>query len=921
MCTNSNNDNRYSFFQLFKGKSSESDNKYKIVIPIIQRDYAQGRKSDSVEDVRTDFLQKLKEYISDPNQTSHDLDFVYGYKEPIPNSPYSKFIPLDGQQRLTTLFLLHWYLAQRTTNANDKDLFINNLSDSSKCKSLFSYETRSSATDFCDCLIQASVDWENLETVTVDKKEVPSLSSTIRNMYWFAPSWMQDPTVQSMLVMLETIHSYFDDEDYTTYLDRLLTDTNPAVTFIFMDLDDNGLTDDLYIKMNSRGKPLTPFENFKARFEQYIGDIDPALFSCSNSEMRDVIIDKNNTINNPKQYFSFNIDTKWTNLMWAYCREELTQSVSQDDIEKRLESLLDKKLANFIRVILANQLPIDLKSTPQYPANATKEDKNAIDEEDKNKKSKQHELLNILVTDNNRLYISYNTYEKNYGLSPDAINYLISAFDVLTNGQNKIATYLNNCPYYDEEEVFKFVINNPNNLTYRLRIRFHAYVKYLIKFKNHPDFSSDFLNNWMHFIYNITIPENTITDSTKDFENAIGSINNLLQKMSSPSIYDHLKSVKSVFKMDYFSDWQVQEEQIKAHLFSKSSDWNDLLLDLEKHEYLRHQIGFVLEFAGIVDYFNINYNCNWTQTDDSDFLNKVKKYGAIAKEVFGPDYENRKYASDSIFERAMLVKYPDYVKTPKSERFNLLSSCAGGNVKRDFSWRVLLRITNEKIRRSAVKEMFDYLVDENNIHDKLEDYINNNISSMTPSLVKAFSMHPQTVLFCKNGHFDILNNGCFLKRGTNPSYNDAEIYTYTLYNENNSEININDKFNIKEEHYYYARSENRPHIYWHFKYENQEYSFGIYAVAPKGDFKKYQFIIRNVHSLPTGMPKKLIGKIEQIGFQQNSAQSDYYEFMMDVNDVSGTQITDFSDTKVIEKFHEIKEKIKNSVDSLSQPIV
>jgi len=30
--------------------------------------------------------------------------------------------------------------------------------------------------------------------------------------------------------------------------------------------------EDLYIKMNSRGKPLTAFENFKARFEQDIAD-------------------------------------------------------------------------------------------------------------------------------------------------------------------------------------------------------------------------------------------------------------------------------------------------------------------------------------------------------------------------------------------------------------------------------------------------------------------------------------------------------------------------------------------------------------------------------------------------------------------------------------------------------------------------
>ena len=31
-----------------------------------------------------------------------------------------------------------------------------------------------------------------------------------------------------------------------------------------------GSDEDLYIKMNSRGKPLTPFENFKARFEHAI---------------------------------------------------------------------------------------------------------------------------------------------------------------------------------------------------------------------------------------------------------------------------------------------------------------------------------------------------------------------------------------------------------------------------------------------------------------------------------------------------------------------------------------------------------------------------------------------------------------------------------------------------------------------------
>ena len=40
------------------------------------------------------------------------------------------------------------------------------------------------------------------------------------------------------------------------------------ITFQLLKLDEFGLSDDLYIKMNARGKPLTNFETFKARFGQ-----------------------------------------------------------------------------------------------------------------------------------------------------------------------------------------------------------------------------------------------------------------------------------------------------------------------------------------------------------------------------------------------------------------------------------------------------------------------------------------------------------------------------------------------------------------------------------------------------------------------------------------------------------------------------
>ena len=87
-----------------------------IEIPLIQRDYAQGRPT--VKDIREEFLNTLQQaFMLDPNDNALplNLDFIYGSsvgKSEKSDSP-TCFQPLDGQQRLTTLFLLHWYLAWR----------------------------------------------------------------------------------------------------------------------------------------------------------------------------------------------------------------------------------------------------------------------------------------------------------------------------------------------------------------------------------------------------------------------------------------------------------------------------------------------------------------------------------------------------------------------------------------------------------------------------------------------------------------------------------------------------------------------------------------------------------------------------------------------------------------------------------------
>lgn len=113
-----------SFWQLLK----ES----RIIIPIVQRDYAQGREGK--EHLRERFLTQLFSALK--GQKPIVLDFVYGSREG--NIMY----PLDGQQRLTTLWLLHWYLS----------LCCGTLEEDGKILSNFSYVTRVSSRTFCEKL-------------------------------------------------------------------------------------------------------------------------------------------------------------------------------------------------------------------------------------------------------------------------------------------------------------------------------------------------------------------------------------------------------------------------------------------------------------------------------------------------------------------------------------------------------------------------------------------------------------------------------------------------------------------------------------------------------------------------------------------------------------------------------------------------
>ena len=90
--------------------------KYNVRIPQIQRDYAQGRTDKMTSRIRRNFLDTLYTAVMEKPVT---LDFVYGQIE-----DDGSLVLLDGQQRITTLFLLYWYAFVNDGNEHEQEMTI-----------------------------------------------------------------------------------------------------------------------------------------------------------------------------------------------------------------------------------------------------------------------------------------------------------------------------------------------------------------------------------------------------------------------------------------------------------------------------------------------------------------------------------------------------------------------------------------------------------------------------------------------------------------------------------------------------------------------------------------------------------------------------------------------------------------------------
>lgn len=487
----------YSFYELVE--------KYEVKIPILQRDYAQGRENNIA--ICENFLKALKESVL--QDKTINLDFIYG------NLDNGTFLPLDGQQRLTTLFLLHWYAAEKEHIAGG-------------CREIlkkFSYETRLSSRRFCESLLD--------NTIAIDSAG-NSIGEQILDSKWFYLSWKHDPTIRAMLRSIDLIHTTFKEVDG---LWPALVKSRKIV-FHLLILENFGLSDDLYIKMNARGRLLTPFENLKAEIQ------DKAIkgeWEASKEE---------------SEKFSYKIDGVWTDFLW--------QNYNKDHS-------VDTAHMNFITTLIMTKLPVGQLV----------------------KGAERIEIIRKLNFSNSaRDLINY--------IDQETFDYICETYALysrLVKGKNVPSLDIILWRHAPEGDLLNQILLG-NNTSYSHKVLFYAQTKYLM---SNPDIHQDRYEEWMRVIRNIVsradlTPDGKRSDivrSPETFNGAIGLVNELANGCNDIHSFLRSTAISSTFARE-----QVREEVLKAKIIQEHPEHKALIFQTEDNELLRGKIMFALKCAG-----------------------------------------------------------------------------------------------------------------------------------------------------------------------------------------------------------------------------------------------------------------------------------------------------------------------------------
>jgi len=534
--------NKYSFFDVLTKEIDINDQTKilinKIEIPMIQRDYAQGRTS--VKEIRKRFLDSIFQKLGSGEPL--ELDFVYGSLREYHGRKAYDFIPLDGQQRLTTLFLLYWYIGYR-------ELEQDSITQLNEILKKFSYATRISSRRFCENLVK--------EKITYKQKP----QTEIKDLAWFYKSYTKDPTIKSMLTVLDDIHEYYEQADSHLYSNL------QEIKFYLLPLDGFNLSEELYIKMNARGKQLTDFENFKADLINWMKD----------EERLNEEIELNNRRMPKYLSFSEKIDVNWAKMFWTII---VSMGVLDNDNEE--DKITGPLMFRFFNRFLTNHYIVTSR----------------ID----NKRLSKDEMFNYFY--NEGRYSSFYFFRSQF--NSDVINNIETILDKLTDNWSSINRVV--------QPVWGGSLNFfDKNFTQSQRVIFHATTTYLML----NEYEEVKFKKWIRIVWNIV--ENTDINDVGTMASAI----HLVEKLSENAndIYNYMQSTDSEFSS---SKEAVLEEKRKAIFIMQEPEWEDYFISAESHGFFKGSIDFIITDEMTFDEFEHRRKIAFEVFDEKGVSNEFK---------------------------------------------------------------------------------------------------------------------------------------------------------------------------------------------------------------------------------------------------------------------------------------------------------
>lgn len=630
----------------------------KIEIPRIQRNYAQGRENESI--VRNSFLNDLVTVLNS-DDADICLDFIYGSVlnyEDIKKEEKKKFIPVDGQQRLTTLYLLYWYV--NNCFAKEKNKKINE-----ELKK-FTYEIRDSSKSFCNNLIE-----KGLNKITNKNK----ISEKIKTQVWYLLDWNMDPTIKAMLIMLDEIEQRLNDSKIKR--ENIINNTieNEKIYFYSIEINDFGSADDIYIKMNSRGKELSLFENFKSKLEKYIEKVyDKEYLNMYNSR----------------------IDNKWLNYFWKKLKKMKNNEVEENEIEN-----IDDWLINIYMTIFENQ----------YAVTLLEKDDDTIENEIK--------YFDNFITYQGKREIDFDNLVDMGKINKDCIKQSQLLFEYFSNKDEN-----NDLNIVNQNDMYEKIMNINKSRSNDLRpekVELFAVCKFL-QYKNKEELESYEkleLSKILYFVRNIV--ENMYMDSAKRYCMMISNINNILnfvfkengieQYLKKISQYNH-DDINELFnkngEFDREFTYLLRGEITKAKHISQNDEWKREILKIDKNTYFKGNTQFLFEFIK---------ECN------DEKLEMYKNYSQKIRIIFSDKPNNSKEksiapilneGSQYYFKRALLTFGNYMIRYGKRYSFLVMSDKYN-------SWYNLLTEEKYTEQRKNVKRLLDKISESVNYCENDEE--------------------------------------------------------------------------------------------------------------------------------------------------------------------------------------------------------